>query len=80
MFQHRHGDGGRHLQIAEKLAAGFELRDPLLSNGCDYAAHRPANFDWFFGQIQREHKPGAKHCRQTRNAHVRKGRRASFEK
>jgi hypothetical protein len=30
MFEHRHGgDGSRHLPIAAKLAAGFELRNPF---------------------------------------------------
>jgi hypothetical protein len=32
MFRRRHGgDGSRHLPIAEKLAAGFELRNYLVT-------------------------------------------------
>ena len=29
MFQHRHDGGSRHLPIAEKLGAGFELHNYL---------------------------------------------------
>jgi hypothetical protein len=50
------GDGGRHLQVAKNLAAGFELRNCLFVKQLRLCNLPPRNFYWIFRQIQREHK------------------------
>ncbi len=62
MFQHRHGgDGSRQLPIAEKLAAGFELRNYLFTKRLWSVLPPPRRFQWAFWNQSAELQLGTNH-------------------